>query len=84
MIKSARNIEIQGVDPLAESKDDGSPNFTVHPQAAAVVFAGFHCGVHREQEPGVQRASPFTLRHVNKEFTSFGSETFVARINWLF
>ena len=50
VIKSARNTEIQDVDPLAKSKDDGCPNFV----------AGFHCGVHRKFEPGVQRASPFT------------------------
>ena len=31
VIKSARNTEIQDVDPLAELKDDGSPNFIVHP-----------------------------------------------------
>ena len=31
VIKSARNTEIQDVDPLAKSKDDGSPNFVVHP-----------------------------------------------------
>lgn len=41
MIKSARNTEIQDVDPLAKSKDDGSPNFVVHPQAAAVFLQGF-------------------------------------------
>ena len=27
VIKSTWNIEIQAVDPLAKSKDDGSPNF---------------------------------------------------------
>ena len=31
VIKSARNTEIQDVDPLPTSKDDGSPNFVVHP-----------------------------------------------------
>ena len=30
-IKSARNTEIQDIDPLAKLKDDGSPNFIVHP-----------------------------------------------------
>ena len=28
-------------DPLAKSKDDGSPNFIAHPQAAAVFLQGF-------------------------------------------
>ena len=41
MIKSARNTEIQDVDPLAKSKDDGSPNFIVHPEAAAVFLQSF-------------------------------------------
>ena len=31
VIKSARNTEIQDVDPLAKSKDDGSPNLIVYP-----------------------------------------------------
>ena len=31
VIKSAQNTEIQYVNPLAKSKDDGSPNFIVHP-----------------------------------------------------
>ena len=31
VLKSARTTEIQDVDPLAKSKDDGSPNFIVHP-----------------------------------------------------
>ena len=31
VIKNDRNTEIQDVDPLAKSKDNGSPNFIVHP-----------------------------------------------------